>query len=504
MVQKSVIVVTPYQEFGELVSHSLYKNMAWKTDVVCTMDGVQGFISNYHSLDYALLDMEFGFKQVRESIYLIRDHFPSTEITLISRKEPPEEAENLRPWKLLTKPFIESDLLELFKLSSETKSDRIIEGNWTDDFEANLPAWARDRIKINNILTNSIVNLDAEEIILFADHKVLAKTATIQASDVNSCSDIVYKYLDATSTSEVIKQIDLHSTAYMLHATIIAVGLILAILYQPNIPYQEIRYQTRFLEASLVSPRLSTFIPKSLLIGKVGLIDESTGSNHMVKSADQTGQSKEEQPPSSLTNYARTKDQEIGSSISRGTDSPISSLRNRNDKPEKGPSYEALFSKVGSRQNRLSSVRPIYNLSHLYYSCLLIPRIRSHHITNDLYRFLKEEIPPIFPANGWRLESLIIDEHYMMWIALIPPTIAPTAHIKTIRKVSSKIILQNFTKFGNNGMISDFWAPGCYLEPGNQGISDRDIMEFINANRKQYYPDDGDEKHLGSKYYSIN
>jgi hypothetical protein len=140
---------------------------------------------------------------------------------------------------------------------------------------------------------------------------------------------------------------------------------------------------------------------------------------------------------------------------------------------------------------RTLGLRSVHGLSQLYYSCLLIPRFRSQLISCDLAKLLAEEMESIFLANGWRLESLIIDKHFMMWITLIPPTVAPTYHIKTIRMESSKLILQNFIKLSRDGIVNDFWAPGYFLESGNQRISDRDIEGFIQANRQQYYPTEG-------------
>jgi hypothetical protein len=174
------------------------------------------------------------------------------------------------------------------------------------------------------------------------------------------------------------------------------------------------------------------------------------------------------------------------------------------EKIESNPADDTLFGRDNPENNHISTLRTIRDSLQLYYSCLLIPRFKSHFITNDLARFLDEEIPSIFQANGWRLELLKNDELYMMWIALIPPTVAPTAHIKTIRKESSKLILQNFVKYSRDGMIADFWAPGYLLEPGNQKISDRDITEFIQANRRQYYPDESNNRISRSKYYSIH
>jgi hypothetical protein len=258
MAQKTVIIVTPYLEFGELVSHCLQKNLAWKVGAAYASDSLAGLLSTYKSLDYALLDMEIGLEHIRESVFYIRDKFPYTEITLISKEEPPEEAEDFRPWKLLTKPFIESDLLEIFKYANVSESKIVIDGVFSDEFDMSLPTWARDRVAMRKIMINSIASMDAQEALLFSKNKVLAQTDKNQVIDFDSCSRIVYKYLDPNETGEIIKPINLNSTTYLLHATILAVGIILAILYKPETPYQDIRHQTKYLESSLTGPKLSS------------------------------------------------------------------------------------------------------------------------------------------------------------------------------------------------------------------------------------------------------
>jgi REP element-mobilizing transposase RayT len=461
MVQKTVIIVTPYQEFGELISHSLHKNLAWKVDAACNSRTVTDLIYNYQSLDYALLDMELSFEQVRESVFIIRDKFPGIEITLISKNEPPEDAEDLRPWKLLTKPFIESDLLELFKYSNASQSNIVIDGNCNDEFDKSLPIWARDSVAIKKIMINSIAHLDAQEAILFINKTVFAQTGTIKAEDAYHCSNIVHEHLHNNETGEVIKQINVNSNSYLLHATILAVGIILAILYRPDTSYKDIRFQTKYLETSLLNPKLSSI------------------------SLD------------SLPENARMRSEKSTQTVGSGS-SDFSSPQVLHSP------YGALFSKVEPKNGRISGLQSIHDFSHLYYSCLLIPRFRSHYITNDLAKFLEEEVPSIFQANGWRLEALILDEQYMMWIVLIPPTIALTSHINIIRKESSKLILKNFVKLSMDGIITDFWAPGYFLGSGNQKISDRDIAEFIYVNRQHYYPEEGNNRISDSKFYTLN
>ena len=147
---------------------------------------------------------------------------------------------------------------------------------------------------------------------------------------------------------------------------------------------------------------------------------------------------------------------------------------------------------------------PGQDLAQLNFACLLIPRIKTHLLTGDLARFLDEVIPTIFLAFGWRLETLMIEKQYMQWIVRIPSAFATSNHIKIVRKESSKMILGNFTRLNKDGLITDFWAPGHLLEGGKQSISDREIEDFIRANRQQYYPDERNNRIPKANYFTIN
>ena len=67
---------------------------------------------------------------------------------------------------------------------------------------------------------------------------------------------MVKEYLASSKQGELIKQVKLNSKEYLLHATIVAVGVILATLYSPDAPYQFIRKQTRFLTTRMINPLL--------------------------------------------------------------------------------------------------------------------------------------------------------------------------------------------------------------------------------------------------------
>jgi hypothetical protein len=132
----------------------------------------------------------------------------------------------------------------------------------------------------------------------------------------------------------------------------------------------------------------------------------------------------------------------------------------------------------------------------LHYACLLIPRFLSTPITLEVRNMLTEEMGNIFLSNGWKLESLVIDKDSMQWVGLLPSTIAPAKHIKVVREATTRLVTPFFMKLTNHGLLRDFWAPGQLLESGNELISRYEIDEFIENNRRQYYPgvtDDGSE-----------
>lgn len=566
MVDKTVLIVTPFSDFGELVSQSVRKNNAWIVNSVSTIKALTNSIYNNNFLDYALLDMELGFEKVRKSAFIIRDKFPGTEIILISKKDPPEEAEVLRPWRLLSKPFVENDLLEIFKISSDFQNEHVIDGEFSY-FEKEIPDWAKDKNVIMNILQSTITTLDVQEAIIYADNTVLAHTINIQGDDIKNCSSIIYKYMEENGRGELIKQIQLNSNSYLLHVTILAVGIILALLYNPDTSYKAIRYQSRFLSTRIINPQLSSNESPSLPESILTTMGERS-SNHQIE--EKTVKDLNNTPartlhPRHAMKFRRMKILEVdqGEEIDRletpmdfhdemelaeaeSTPSEMDSAELESlwtsSIPEPDPMVSSTYlvshasipgpghesekgTKIEFSTPRNQKIKPsgpasndnveaekVRNPTHLHgqglvqlnFACLLIPRIRTYFIKSDLARYIYEEIPSIFLAYGWRLDALIIDRQYMQWIAMIPSTIAPSNHINIVRKESTKMILGNFTRLSKDGLITDFWAPGFLLESGKLPISDRDISEFIQSNRQQYYPDEKIFQDPAAKLFTSN
>jgi hypothetical protein len=551
MVQKSVLIFTPFADFGELISQSISRNESCTVSSFSTVKAVADFICNNQTLHFALLDIDIGFGKVKESVFIIRDKFPSAEIILISKKDLPKEAKDLRPWRLLKKPFIESDLLELFKNPNDFQQSQVIDGVFQNTAERGMPVWATDRNELERILSSTVTKLDVVDAFICSKDGILAQTGKISDIEISDCSWIIHKYFDGSEKGELLKQIHLTTNTFILHGTILAIGIILAILYNEETPYKIVRSQTRYLTAMILNPRLSaegtlTYPERTYLTKDEGIIQSFSEDseneivtqkqikkqprpakkfkrNRVERTIEERFKPEEEEtnPTFSYVNHDLYPGPVFESppEVNNGGIEAVWSLKVPDPDPipaanksravhEKGPEGDKTIgspvttdqyygpSKMRDKDEsedervRDSFLQPAQGLSYINYACLLIPRLKSCLIASDLARFLNEEIPNIFLAYGWRLENLIIDKTYLQWVVRLPSSVAPSTHIRTIRRESSKMVLSNFTRLSRDGLITDYWAPGFLLESGRRPIPGNEIRDFIRVTRELYYPDD--------------
>ncbi|HEY5159367.1 MAG TPA: hypothetical protein VII93_15505 [Anaerolineales bacterium] len=106
MAKNNVLIVTPYSDFGAIINQSLSNDPSLNVNVASTQNEIQAYLKNKLAYDYALLDLDLGESKVLELGFSLRGNFPNIEIILISKKEPSMGMDELRPWKLLRKPFV--------------------------------------------------------------------------------------------------------------------------------------------------------------------------------------------------------------------------------------------------------------------------------------------------------------------------------------------------------------------------------------------------------------
>jgi CheY-like chemotaxis protein/REP element-mobilizing transposase RayT len=552
MSQKQILIVTPHSDFGEIVSQSLGKEASCDVIVATSISEAITQTKKSKNLNYALLDMEMGVEKVLEQGFTLRNAFPPISLILISKKYPPPEMEDLRPWKFLRKPFVQRELMDLIRDGNDSmdQTSEFIDSNFGGRAEDTVPAWYMDEVLATKNLVAATSNMVVQEAILVSNTGILAHSGELSKDAVEECSRLVRRYWGDNSTADLIKPVRLQTTSknHLLSATVLAVGIILALTFDSETPFDILRSQTRYLTGVLKNPRLTLpevhILPKSpeaqvqvankpAPLAPLEFISddfditrpaysESMPDLQFDKPAGSQGKAVLRQDSSDLDPY---RNPDVGDLT---TTSPVCAAEAHAAERESqtawtGPTqpqprnpYTQTSFVIHENQpvetNSPINVTGVMTRSSLgptdpslfdvYYACLLVPRIKTHELDGDCASFLRAELPNIFLAYSWRLEEIVIDPSYLQWVVRIPPTIAPAAHIKVIRRDSSKMILSNFARFNRNEFLRDFWSPGYLLGGGRHLIPEAEIAEFIKMNRKQFYSDEN--RHFEPKREPLN
>ena len=118
------------------------------------------------------------------------------------------------------------------------------------------------------------------------------------------------------------------------------------------------------------------------------------------------------------------------------------------------------------------------------YACVLIPRFPQHHLAGDLARDLSQWLPQIATALGWRLLHLAVRPDHLQWVVQAPPETSPAAVLRAVREHTSRRIFAAYPRLAEINIGDDFWAPGYLLLSQNRPIPADTIAAFIAAARR--------------------
>ncbi len=123
--------------------------------------------------------------------------------------------------------------------------------------------------------------------------------------------------------------------------------------------------------------------------------------------------------------------------------------------------------------------------AELTYACVLVPRFPHHHLTGDLARDLSRWMPTIATAHGWRLLHLAVRPNYLQWVVQVLPENAPAEIVRAVRKHTSQRIFAAYPRFREEALADDFWAPGYLVLSQQQPVPTPTIEAFIRQTRRR-------------------
>jgi len=502
-----ILVATPFSELGEIICDSL-KEVA-NIEHIQTVSQAISSKENHPDYRQVILDMEFGELNVLNLGKTLRLIYPMLQILIISNEEKPTDLDEILPWMFLHKPFLLRDLEAALGIL-ETHDDlpgKIIDLDTFDNDNNDPIRWSKNARMATRYLGNLIKKSFAQEALLIQNGAVWSYAGSLSEKSVYEVNSVIQKSIGNENNYDFARFIKLEASQseHALYASLIFVGFILALVFDPDIPFGIVRKQTKKFANTLLLLDGYDIPANFLSSGSAEITARMEGRNisKNQNSFDTTNlnyrglrintysysdnNSHYSPPPNQPAPEIKEQTQEM--------DSPVPLNRSKLDGKVVSSSHEFRVmdhetdhDHQESENNQLSFLHEfipdaLYNLT---YSCLLIPRFASPHHTSDRELKIEEYIKNVHISYGWRLEQLEVQPEYLRWASSFPPTITPSKHIEKIRKEISRLLFEDFPTLKKENLNDDYWAPGYLIVGGKNLISNQLVLAFLKRNRQKY------------------
>jgi REP element-mobilizing transposase RayT/CheY-like chemotaxis protein len=503
----SILVVTPLLELGEIIHESL-KEVA-DVEHSSTASKAISFLRETPGCKQVILDMEMGGLNLLDLGRSLRQINSSIKLIIISKAELPTDLDEIQPWQFLRKPILLRDLQAVLGVETGTSSTstNIIDLD-SLKYENRTPLhWSNNAALATHYLARLIDKSFAQEALLIQNQALWSYAGRLPEESVREVGRMVSKSSAGSNITDFMRFVKLETTQseHALYASLIAIGVILALVFDPDIPLAVIRRQTHKLAETLVLLEGEDGNIKALSKGEkeTNPISErnSSSSNRYHYSLpelenDETGIglgrfSENNTLKSPLSNHHLHGITDNLPFQDPFTDLKIPKSTEESDQfvhKEKMTEVETpvSFSRSGNEQT-ISLVGVLSDSQYnLPYTCLLIPRFPSHRLTRDKMAMISESVRNTNISYGWRLDEVEVKPEFLRWTTSLPPSLAPTKYLDTIRKETSKRIFEDFPPYKDENPSGDFWAPGFLILGGEKAISDQLAMAYIKQNRQKH------------------
>ncbi len=360
------------------------------------------------------------------------------------------------------------------------------------------PAWLQDVARAAQHLTRLSLETAALAALIIRDSKLWAYAGQLSQPAAQELAQTVAHYWERGNGSDLARFVHLNATDgdYMLYATAVSRDMALAMAFDIEMPFSKIRSQASHLARSLTSPpgsesllpaeKIAPQPPPSQVEGD-GMEDEE-----LLDPASLTPLFEDVPPsmpinlPSSLAPDVRkpASVQPLPPPADRFTAVRQETLYHlRLQTPGKGiqPATTPHPVQVEAVQDALEPASPA--ICHLSYACMMLPRMPQHSVEGDLAQRLSEWTQQLCLAYGWRLDQLVVNPDYVVWVVNVPPTVSPSYMMRIFRQQTSARIFANFPALGQENPSGDFWAPGYLIMSRNQLPPEPLVKDFIKQTR---------------------
>lgn len=245
-----LLVVTPHASFGELIRQSLEETGAYKVRVADSRIGALSALKQ-EEFQTAFLDFDLGTKVVVGIGQTLREAKPDILLIIISGEDDlPASLDEIKPWRVLNKPFYLPDLLRMLEEDADETPENQEPANAIP--EEGVP-WLEDVDKAAQHLTRLTLESSAQAALITRQNSLWAYAGSLSHEAANEIVAAIVRYWDTQKESDLLRFIRLEATRaeHMLYATRLSPGVIMALTFDAETPFSTIRSQANRLAQSL-------------------------------------------------------------------------------------------------------------------------------------------------------------------------------------------------------------------------------------------------------------
>jgi CheY-like chemotaxis protein/REP element-mobilizing transposase RayT len=505
MVDK-VLVVTPYPSLGKLIQQSLEQSGAYRVQVTESANEALELCAQ-SPFSVAILDADVPDQTIVSLWQDLNLTYPDLPLVVIPPNNDPHSPllAGLSPKAFLNKPFYLPDLLKTINnlISGEERPREpspLEAGSLSPSLltESDSVPWYEDPSQVLDRLTHISLGPGIHEAIITYTNEMWAYTGQLSVEAAQEISATTIHFWNSGENGDLARFIRLKTDGqqYFLYATHLSGSLVLTLIYDSNMPFSRIRFQTSQLARMLAGNGNST--PSEPPPGGSALKNQSSETETSSKlAAENQVTSKSRPTPEAGIGVLLPPEKVEDTPIRTGDSVPVPGLeaeavkpevKSENiDRPEKPDAQDNL-----NRENADIADHPgsgfepvISGISNLTYIVVLIPRLPHHQLAGDLAARINLWMPQLCLAFGWKLEKILILPDHLEWTVRLPPDISPVKMLEIVCQHTSQRIFNRFPFLAEENPSGDFWAPGFLIGTGSDGFTSEKLNDYIARIRKQ-------------------
>jgi putative transposase len=124
----------------------------------------------------------------------------------------------------------------------------------------------------------------------------------------------------------------------------------------------------------------------------------------------------------------------------------------------------------------------LYNLT---YVVLWAPKFPKTRLVGNIAGLLDEWIRHIALSHDWRVERVQVQPECVAVVVSCPPETAPERLVNTLKRLTSERAFAEFPSLASDHSGGDLWAPGYFLQAGGQAPTPQQIDDFLAYTRRE-------------------